>query len=202
MAWVADLDADGQVEADVLEEAAGPVEAATCCPCSSLGPCFLQAQEAFRMDFSTYFPWVEGPYQANLTVPLALDLVPLEMVDLQAQDPSFLGSVVEVASYYTTYLLPMALLFFDWEVVGRDIAVIVQAFLLEGEEVTFRTQVPKDQVLGLKDSSNRSFIDIVVDSLLPDDSISVSSIRKFVLLRHMIVRTYVPIFFSNLEGSL
>lgn len=43
MAWVADLDADGQVEADVLEEAAGPVEAATCCPCSSLGPCFLQA---------------------------------------------------------------------------------------------------------------------------------------------------------------
>lgn len=46
---------------------------------------------------------------------------------------------MEVASYYTTYLLPMALLFFDWEVVGRDIAVIVQAFLLEGEEVTFRT---------------------------------------------------------------
>lgn len=106
-----------------------------------------------------------------------------------------------MASYYTTYLLPMALLVFDWEVVARDIAVIVQAFLLEGEEVTLHTLVPKDRVLHLKYSSNRSFIDIVADSLLPNDSIFISSTQKFVLLPHMIVRTFAPIFFLNLEES-
>jgi hypothetical protein len=106
-----------------------------------------------------------------------------------------------VASYYTTYLLLMALLAFDWEVVARDIAVIVQTFLLEGEEVTLRTLVPRDRALHLKYSSNRSFVDIVADSLHPNDSIFISSTQKFVLLLHMIVRTCAPIFFLNLEVS-
>lgn len=36
------------------------------------------------MGFSTYFPFMEGPFQASLTVLLVKDLVPLEKVGLQA----------------------------------------------------------------------------------------------------------------------